>query len=306
MMEEMLRIQTNIRTKKEKERRLKMSSNEKYTSMFKPITSTLEKLPTKPPPPPPPPPPQIIKHQKEEGEIKREEEEMGEEGEEDGDREDEMDLYERVLRDIPVELRSDGVLGLKVNPDNNRVGQIGGYTFQVMNDNKIVFHNADDWPFEARINDPDLWALLLVKNPNNINLQLETEDDEYRPFVFHYKTLVDGLGLIDNILDNYHHGVMRRIKYKIIEDLDIKMGNGFLFSVRPPPFAAGKHIKPSTVVIPSDKKGLLRALVKAVAEFRAGNKSMRNLMVPLAQEAKRKRILPRNLLSADEKTWVFA
>ena len=125
------------------------------------------------------------------------------------------------------------------------------------------------------------------------------------------------MGLADNILANYHHGVMRRIKYKIIKDLDPKIGQGFLFSVRPPPFAASaattataaaadKRIKPSTVVIPSDKKGLLRELVKAVAELRAGNTSMRNLVVPLAQEAKRKRILPRNLLSADEKTWVFA
>ena len=88
-------------------------------------------------------------------------------------------------------------------------------------------------------------------------------------------------------------------------------GSGFLFNVLPLPLltadaAAGKRIKPSTVVIPSDKKGLLRELVKAVAELRAGNTSMRNIVVPLAQEAKRKRILPRHLLSADEKTWVFA
>ena len=89
-----------------------------------------------------------------------------------------------------------------------------------------------------------------------------------------------------------------------------KKGSGFLFSVRPPPFATAaggkRRVKPSTVVIPSDKKGLLRELVKAVAELRAGNTSMRNLVVPLAQEAKRKKILPRHLLSADEKTWVFS
>jgi len=46
--------------------------------------------------------------------------------------------------------------------------------------------------------------------------------------------------------------------------------------------------------------------VKALAELRAGNTSMRNLVVPLAQEAKRKKILPKNLLSVDEETWVFA
>ena len=50
--------------------------------------------------------------------------------------------------------------------------------------------------------------------------------------------------------------------------------------------------KPSTIVIPSDKKGLLSALVKATAEMKAGNSSMRNLVVPLEQEAKRRGILP--------------
>ena len=50
--------------------------------------------------------------------------------------------------------------------------------------------------------------------------------------------------------------------------------------------------KPSTIVIPSDKKGLLSALIKATAEMKAGNSSMRNLVVPLEQEAKRRGILP--------------
>ena len=91
--------------------------------------------------------------------------------------------------------------------------------------------------------------------------------------------------------------------------MEDKTGPGFLFSVKPPPPSvprSGKRIKPTTVVIPSDKKGLLRELVKAVAELRAGNTDMQNYVVPLAQEAKRKRILPRNLLSADEQMWVFA
>ena len=48
------------------------------------------------------------------------------------------------------------------------------------------------------------------------------------------------------------------------------------------------------------------ALTIAVAELRAGNTSMQNIVVPLAQEAKRKKILPRKLLSPDEMTWVFA
>ena len=68
----------------------------------------------------------------------------------------------------------------------------------------------------------------------------------------------------------------------------------------------GKPFKPSTLVIPSDKRGISRALLQALAELCAGNESMRNLVVPLAQEEKRKGILPNNLLSPDELTWVYA
>ena len=86
-------------------------------------------------------------------------------------------------------------------------------------------------------------------------------------------------------------------------------GSGFLFSINKPTFIKKKKkkiFKPSTVVIPSDNKGLMRALLVALTEFRAGNTSMRNLVVPLAKEAKRKNILPPNLLSPDEETWVYA
>ena len=70
--------------------------------------------------------------------------------------------------------------------------------------------------------------------------------------------------------------------------------------------------KPSTIVIPSDKKGLLNALVKATAEMKAGNSSMRNLVVPLEQEAKRRGILPINYGNAlngdgdDNLNWIYA
>ena len=78
-------------------------------------------------------------------------------------------------------------------------------------------------------------------------------------------------------------------------------GSGFLFTTRPPTV-----IHPDTVVVPSDPAGLMEAIALALAEFRAGNTSMRNVVVPLAAEAKRMGILPKNLLSNDEKTWVFA
>ena len=52
MMEEMLYLQASIRAKKEKERLLQTSRNEKYTNIFKPITSVLDKLKPTPTPTP--------------------------------------------------------------------------------------------------------------------------------------------------------------------------------------------------------------------------------------------------------------
>ena len=118
-----------------------------------------------------------------------------------------------------------------------------------------------------------------------------------------YRDIVDQLGLIPRVqFTNKRYKT--RLKYKLLSP----QGKGFLFSVRKPSSIPphSRKFKPSTLVIPSDRKGLLRALLQAVAELRAGNESMRNLVVPLAQEAKRKRILPENLLSAEETTWVYA
>ena len=306
MMEEILKLQSRIRAKKEKERALKTSRNEKYTSMFEPVTSTLEKLK-----------PQIIKHQIEERELKSEEDEntvpnevkdessdggsdtLIAEPDTDFEDEDNISIYHTVLDDIKRDIRDDGVFGLNVNDQ-----RIGDYHYRVVHNTLIAYNNVQE--FRYVIKDENLWKLLIAKTPNNVQLKLRS-GGRYRDFVKEYKKIVDDLGLVNAAFQNYDaSSVRRRAKYKIIKSMEMK-GSGFMFSVRPPPFAAaGKRVKPSTVVIPSDKKGLLRALVKAVAELRAGNTSMRNLVVPLAQEAKRKRILPRHLLSADEKTWVFA
>ena len=74
-----------------------------------------------------------------------------------------------------------------------------------------------------------------------------------------------------------------------------------MYTTSPP-----KVVHPDTVVVPSDRAGLKKALFLALSEFRAGNTAMRNVVVPLAAEAKRKGILPEHLLTNDEKTWVFA
>ena len=67
-----------------------------------------------------------------------------------------------------------------------------------------------------------------------------------------------------------------------------------------------QKFSPETVVIPSDKKGLLCALVRAMAELKAGNTSMRNLVVPLALEAKRRGILPKEYSNVDNLNWIYA
>ena len=301
MMEEMLYLQSNIRTKREKERAVKALRTEKYTSMLEPVTKSLERL--KPVPSPPVPVP--VSEVKEEknlidfslpaaADVKAEEEQDDENS----------GIYHAVLNSIHDNQLDDGVFGLNVEDHS-----IGDYNYRVRNDILEVYTNDQilRYPIKDNIN---LWKLLLAKTPNGIKLRVKV-GGKYIKFVEDYKKIVDELDLVNAAFQNYDNSsVTKRAKYRLIRNIE-KTGSGFMFSVRPPPFAAaaaaGKHrIKPSTIVIPSDKKGLLRELVKAVAEFRAGNKSMRNLIVPLAQEAKRKRILPRNLLSANEKTWVFA
>ena len=304
MMEEMLYLQASIRAKKEKERLLQTSRNEKYTNIFKPITSVLDKL--KPTPTPTP----AVKKEEEEDDEGGGEREIEDEGSDSGsdtlqagrdtdeDEEQHGSIYHTVLGEIKSDVRDDGVFGLNVNDH-----RIGDYHYRVLYNTLIVYNNVQE--FQYHIKDVNLWRLLIAQTPNKAKLKIKSRG-RYLDFVKEYKNIVDDLELVKSAFQNYAASSIRiRAKYKIIMSMD-KKGSGFMFSVRPPPFAIGKHIKPSTVVIPSDKKGLLRALVKAVAELRAGNTSMRNIVVPLAQEAERRKILPRNLLSTDEKTWVFA
>ena len=134
--------------------------------------------------------------------------------------------------------------------------------------------------------------MLLAKNPQSVNLVYKDKEGKYLPFVQKYREIAKDLNLTDAIA----RGLKKRTKYKIID----KKGSGFMFTYHPP------LVNPNTVVIPSDNEGLMHALVVALAELRAGNNSMRNILVPLAQEAQRKRILPKDLLTPNETTWVFA
>lgn len=186
------------------------------------------------------------------------------------------ELYKTALSKVPRKLRDDGMLGL--NTDNHT---IGNYIYEVEGN---ILHVKGEDEKEFEINELDLWKLLLVMNPTKIRLKLE-DGGTFLPFVQDYIHIVNEL----NLLESYK-GSTTRAKYKILHK-----GSGFLYSVQPP-----------TIVLPSDKNGLISELLTALSELRAGNTMMQNIVVPLAQEAERRNILPKNLLSPDEKTWIFA
>ena len=278
MLEEILSLQGEIRSQREKKRRLNTSQHEKYTRIFEPVTSTIAKLAPQPAPQPAQVPPQPKQ------EIKEEEEDVKFFDEPNND------LFRQALYEVSENLRSDGVLGLDI-----KTHTIGEYEYEIEgNKLRCINENSDD---EAvfEVDSLELWLLLLVKNPTRIELKLKT-GKEYLPFVYEFKDIADRLQLVAS--SQHSLGFRFRRKYKILQDLE-HAGNGFLFTTRPP-------VKPDTVVLPSDKAGLLRELYTAVAELRAGNTSMQNIVVPLAAEARRLGCLPKNLLSPEEETWVYA
>ena len=207
-------------------------------------------------------------------------------------------LYLQALDSIPIKSLDDGVFGLNIHTQS-----IGNNSFYVDN-NSLIVENKDDGTIQTfDINDFVLWQLLLVKRPHEVGLNFK--NGKRKDVLKQYLDIVKSLNLIH---DATNRGVpyRSRAKFKLFsKSMKTSFGSGFLFSTRPPP-REKRLFHPSTVVIPSDKKGLLRALLQAVTELRAGNTSMQNVVVPLAQEAKRKKILPANLLTRDEMTWVFA
>ena len=130
LLEEMLQLQSQIRSKREAERKAKTYNSGKYTKIFEPVTKSIEKLlpsvdvesneepiiidelvdlkePTKATAP------DLI-------DFKEEPEPEGPEPEGPGD------LYKQALGEIPRKFRDDGMLGLNVETH-----QIGRYTYEV-------------------------------------------------------------------------------------------------------------------------------------------------------------------------------
>ena len=278
LLEEMLQLQSQIRSQREAERKRKTYNSGKYTKIFEPVTKSIEKLlPTVDVEPNESIIDELV-DLKEPTETTSDlidfKEEPGPEG---PGPEGPGDWYKQALGEIPRKFRDDGMLGLNVETH-----QIGGYTYEVKGN---TLHLSGDDQKEFEIDSLDLWKLLIVANPSKIHLQLK-ENGQYLPFVNEYIAIGKNIGLLDS-----YAGSTRRAKYQLLNH----KGSGFLFSVQPP-----------SVVLPSDKVGVLMELNKALAELRAGNDMMRNLVVPLAQEARRMNILPPDLLSPEEETWIFA
>ena len=280
LLEKILSLQSEIRSQREKKRRLNTNEHEKYTRIFAPVTSSIAKL--APQAAPQPVPAQAPLQPKQE--VKEEEED------EKFFAEPNNELFRQALYEVPEKLRSDGVLGL-----DTATHTIGDYEYEVEGNKLRCTHENSGNEVVFEVDSLELWMLLLVKNPARIQLKLKT-GKEYLPFVYEFKDIAERLHLVAS--SQHFSGFHFRKKYKILQEME-HAGSGFLFTTRPP-------VRPDTVVVPSDKAGLLRELYTAVAELRAGNTSMQNIVVPLAAEARRRGCLPKNLLTPEEETWVYA
>lgn len=300
LLQQVLELQSQIRAKREKLRKRKTHDDEKYTKIFAPLTKTIKKLaPAQSTPVAPVDVKEVESKEELEPEEAESEEERVPEEEEQVEPEQELkhepwndnilepgELYKEALSVIPRRDRDDGMLGL-----NSNTHHIGNYIYKVSGNVLHVSKNRNSDEYKRFVvTDPDLWKLLIVLNPSKIRLRLKDNNGKYLPFVHDFTNIANEL----NLLSSYS-GSKKRVKYNILTNLHHGSG-GFLFSTVAPP----------VVVLPSDKQGLLSELYKALAELRAGNTAMRNLVVPLSREAARRHILPKNLLTPDEETWVLA
>ena len=301
LLEQKLALQSTIREKRERQRRKRTHDTEVYSQMLEPVTKSIAKLTT-----PITVDPSIAPKQEQ---IKKEEEE--DESEPSNQPEEEPttikeeepdDLYQEALAMVPRKLRDDGQLGLC--PSTHHIGiyayAVHGNILQVVtNENE---ENEEMHQFE--ITDLNLWKLLLVLNPSKIGLKLTTQGEnkkkEYLPFVLDYVHIAHKL----NLLDSYT-GSKNRVKYALIAQ--VHGGSGFLFTSIPPSPPTPPPT-PRVIVLPPDNRGLMSELYKAVAELHAGNTTMRNVIVPMVQEARRRhiRIPPELLENLEDYTWVLA
>ena len=126
ILEEMLKLQREIRSRREIERGRDNSSRDKYTKIFQPITKSLTSLKS----PIPQPSTTPIKKEEEEPLIRFNDDLVKIEGP--------GELYTRALATIPPDLRDDGMLGL-----NTKNHTIGDWNFNVIG-NTLVVRKRDE------------------------------------------------------------------------------------------------------------------------------------------------------------------
>ena len=290
LLEKMLYLESKVRLARENDRHLKATQSSHYTKMFQPITNSLKQLqPTKP-------------EIKVNASTSTDHLEAVDNSDKDDELDDEKDikddpgdLYKDALASIPARSRDDGIFGL-----NDETKHIGDYSFFV-DGNTLHIMDHGGLVKSYVIDDYELWQLLLIKRPNDIGLKLKDVRGKNSQTLEDFIHIVQELDLV-SVAKKDQVQIKNRAKYKLLP----KVGQGFLFTSTMPDFLRKPPVKSNVVVVPSDKRGLLRALVQSVAELRSGNTSMQNVVVPLAQEAKRLKILPPGLLSPKELTWVYA
>ena len=269
ILEEIIGEETKIRTQKERERLKHQFRNEQYTTIFEPITKTLKSLAG-------------VQYQKREDEPDL----MDEPNPDLMDEPNLMDLttleptavslYKTALDSIPRKLRDDGIFGL-----DWKHHKIGNYYFYVLGN--TLFAEKHDVKRAFNINDINVWKLLLEQRPNRRELD-EGAIEKYRVIA---RTL-------DLVPDAQHSGVQywNRIKYKLLEEEESESESG-----------SGLQFAPSTMVIPSDRKGLLRDLAVTLAEYQAGNVGLRRRAKALIKEARRRKFLPKDFFPPGQLTW---
>ena len=240
MLKNVLSLQTQIRTKRKKERLVDKSRNRKYAKIFEPITRTLRDLSdisvkgtenlidTETPPPNDDDliilKPEVIKK-------REEEEEKDEEKELNPGELNPGELYRAALKIVPLESRDDGKLGL-----NTDTQEIGDYTFSVHgNLLKVINDDDDEDEREYIIDDIHVWIILLAKSPGNyMNLKRPSNSPSkrkvtsYVPAVKRYIEIANDLNLLKTV-ERYGGRYYKRLsKYQILKTA--RLGKGFLFS----------------------------------------------------------------------------
>lgn len=257
LLSEIIRLDTEVRKKKERERLTSLKRSAEYEKIFNPITRTMVKLMAPTPPA---------------GDNLEDEVEPVGDAEDEGGEEDEVKVevkeeppepssYEMLLKKIKNNRRESGNLGLKAD------GTIAGHPYEVHGDTLSIKTEAGLKTFT--ITDPEVWRMLLLQKPHSGE-----------------KDGVLGWRQIMTSIPRAEPARTRRAKAKLLDQ-----GGGYLFSTLGPK------------LMPRGKQPLLKALAVALAETRAGNEGMRDSVVQLAREAKRRKILPKALLSKEELLW---